>query len=305
MWSKNKTGYIFLIIIISFFLCLSSCTKETNTFRFVFMTDIHVQPEKKADEGFRAAIEKVNQLNPDFVITGGDLIMDALGQTEGRADSLYDLYKKILSQLNMPVYNTIGNHEIFGLYENSGISPEHPEYGKQMFRNRLGKGNTYQSFDHKGWHFIILDGIGFTPERHYYGYIDSLQLDWLKKDIAKVDQKTPVVLSTHIPFYSIYGQMKNGPTYAMGQGEVITNALDVMKVLDNHNVKLVLQGHLHIVEEIRYGNTTYITGGAVCAAWWNGPRDGYPEGFVVIEVDKDQFSWEYMTYGWQAVIDAN
>ena len=63
MWSKNKTGYIFLIIIISFFLCLSSCTKETNTFRFVFMTDIHVQPEKKADEGFRAAIEKVNALN--------------------------------------------------------------------------------------------------------------------------------------------------------------------------------------------------------------------------------------------------
>ena len=62
----------------------------------------------------------------------------------------------------MPVYNTLGNHEVFGLYEKSGISPEHPEYGKQMYKNKLGDGKTYFSFDHIGWHFIILDGIGFT-----------------------------------------------------------------------------------------------------------------------------------------------
>jgi Icc protein len=292
---------LFLIIIVSF----TACKDSSKSFTFVFMTDIHLQPETRADEGFRSAIEKVNELNPDFVITGGDLIMDALAQTEGRADSLYDLYEKIVSQFNMPVYNTLGNHEVFGLYENSGIAPEHPEYGKKMFKNRLGNGNTYYSFDHKGWHFIILDGIGFTPERRYYGHIDSLQLDWLTKDIAKVDQNTPVVLSTHIPLFSIYGQMKNGPTFANGQGSVVTNALDVMKVLENHQVNLVLQGHLHVVEEIRYGNTTYITGGAVSAAWWKGPREGHPEGFTVVQVEKDQFSWKYMTYGWQAENTAN
>jgi len=52
-------------------------TGNNNSFRFVFMTDIHVQPELKADQGFRTAIAKVNELEPDFVITGGDLIMDA------------------------------------------------------------------------------------------------------------------------------------------------------------------------------------------------------------------------------------
>jgi 3',5'-cyclic AMP phosphodiesterase CpdA len=269
------------------------------------MTDIHLQPEKNATEGFTAAINKVNQMGSDFVITGGDLIMDALGQTEGRADSLYDLYDNVITKFRAPVYHTMGNHEVFGLYEESGIAPDHPEYGRQMFSNRLGNGSTYQSFDHKGWHFILLDGIGFTPERRYYGYIDSLQLEWLKDDIAGVDKNTPIVLSTHIPFFTVYSQIKNGPTSAAGQGSVITNALDVLKIFENHNLKLVLQGHLHIVEEIKYGNTTYITGGAVSAAWWNGPRDGFPEGFVVVKVDNDDFSWEYMTYGWHAEIAEN
>lgn len=291
--------YLSILLIVIFF---NSCKDSSDTFNFVFMTDIHVQPEGKAQEGFAAAINKVNQLKPDFVITGGDLIMDALAQTEGRADSLYDLYENMMGQFIMPVYNTMGNHEVFGLYEESGIAPEHPEYGRQMFRKRLGKGTTYQSFDNKGWHFIILDGIGFTPERRYFGHIDSVQLDWLKNDIARIDQKTPIVLSTHIPLFSIYGQMKNGPNFANGQGSVVTNALDVMKVLENHNVKLVLQGHLHVVEEIQYGNTTYITGGAVSAAWWKGLRDGFPEGFVVVNVDNDNFSWEYMTYDWHAEV---
>ena len=88
------------------------------------MTDIHVQPENRAAEGFRKAIDKVNLLNPDFVITGGDLIMDALGQTKSRSDSLYNLYQDLMTLFKMPVYNTLGNHEVFGLYEKSGISPE-------------------------------------------------------------------------------------------------------------------------------------------------------------------------------------
>jgi phosphodiesterase/alkaline phosphatase D-like protein len=42
------------------------------------MTDMHLQPERNAVEGYRRAIKTVNNLNPAFVITGGDLIYDAL-----------------------------------------------------------------------------------------------------------------------------------------------------------------------------------------------------------------------------------
>ena len=65
------------------------------------MTDIHIQPEENAVAGFTQALDSVNKLNPDFILTGGDLIMDALGQSYGRADSLYNLYMEVIkNQMN-------------------------------------------------------------------------------------------------------------------------------------------------------------------------------------------------------------
>ena len=67
----------------------AGCTSKSDTpdgnqedaFSFAFLTDIHLQPEKHAVEGFRLAIDTINKLNPDFVLTGGDLVMDVLDQT--------------------------------------------------------------------------------------------------------------------------------------------------------------------------------------------------------------------------------
>lgn len=299
MKRNGKWQYLLFTMIIGLIFSFG-CSQKKNTFRFVFMTDIHVQPEIRASEGFAAAINKVNSLNPDFVITGGDLVYDVLRKEYSRADSVYNLYGEVSKQFKMPVYNTIGNHEVFGLYKESGIDPTHPKYGKTMFLERIGNGKTYLSFDHKGWHFILLDGIGFTPERRYYGYVDSVQIEWLRKDLAKLAPETPVVISTHIPFFSVWAQMQNGPTAALKNSSVITNALEVMDVLADNNLKLVLQGHLHEVEQIKFRNVSFITGGAVSAEWWRGPRDGFPEGFVVVDVQGDNFSWYYETYGWVA-----
>jgi len=41
----------------------------------VFMTDVHVAPERHATEGFLQAIDTINKLAPDFVISGGDNIL--------------------------------------------------------------------------------------------------------------------------------------------------------------------------------------------------------------------------------------
>ena len=101
------------VIIVSVILfSFSSCNtpkkeeaKDQDAFSFAFLTDIHLQPERNAGQGFRQAIDTVNKLDPDFVITGGDQIMDALGQTESRADSLYDMYIELSGLFTMPVYN--------------------------------------------------------------------------------------------------------------------------------------------------------------------------------------------------------
>ena len=155
---KNILTVIFLSIL------LASCSNtpknqdnaDPDSFTFVFMTDIHVKPELRATEGFQMAIDNVNELKPDFVITGGDLVDDALNASFDRADSLYKLYEEMTKGFNMPVYNSIGNHEHYGYNATPEVDPEHPEYGDKMFEKRIGK--RYYSFDHKGWHFMILDG---------------------------------------------------------------------------------------------------------------------------------------------------
>jgi 3',5'-cyclic AMP phosphodiesterase CpdA len=270
-------------------------------FTFAFLTDIHLQPELRAMEGFQMAVDKVNELNPDFVITGGDLIMDALGVSYERADSLYDLYLASESGFKMPVYNTLGNHEIYGLYKESGSDTTHMEYGKKMYEKRLGK--RYYSFDHKGWHFIILDAVGMTSERGYIGHIDEEQIDWIKSDLANLDPETPIVISVHIPFITSHTQFSRGSTAASGPGSVITNGTDVLKLFLPYNLKLVLQGHLHFLEDIYVDNQIhFITGGAVSGRWWKGPPSNHvEEGFLLVRIRNEEIEWDYIDYGWEAM----
>ena len=303
--NTNQLKKLSLFVILFIFchaLVWSADTTKTNSFRFVFMTDIHIQPERGAIEGFKAAINAVNALKPKpaFVITGGDLIMDALAQGYGRADSLYKLYIETEKLFQMPVYNTIGNHEIFGLYKQSNIEPSHLEYGKKMYANRLGEGKTYRSFDFKNWHFVLLDAMGMTPERKYIGHVDSTQLKWLKQDLETTGAERPLIIVTHIPFYTIYSQYLNGPTAEVNKALIVVNAHEISKVCEDYNLKLVLQGHLHTVEEIFYRDVRYIIGGSVCGAWWKGAHQGFAEGFVVVDIEGDSFSWKYHTFGWDA-----
>lgn len=292
---------IFYVILFSFSSCNAPKTKETknqDAFSFAFLTDIHVQPERNADQGFRQAIDTVNKLNPDFVITGGDLIMDALAQTQSRADSLYDLYKELSGLINMPVYNTMGNHEVFGIYDQSGVDSSHPLYGEKMFEERIGE--RHYAINHKGWRFYILDSVDEREDGEgYYGHIDSIQIAWLKEDLQNVDPETPIAISVHIPFITVQTQLVYGSTSANSEGLVITNATDVLSLFLDHNLKLVLQGHLHFLEDIFVGDIHFITGGAVCASWWTGPRGEMEEGFLLVHVNGEEIDWEYVDFGWE------
>ena len=47
---------------------------------------------------------------------------------------------------NMPVYNTMGNQDLFDIYEESPEDESHPDYKYGLFERYLG--DTYYSFDH-------------------------------------------------------------------------------------------------------------------------------------------------------------
>jgi Icc protein len=295
---KPWTIIVLAIFILTLFHC--QAPDSSPSFRFAFMTDIHITRDRNAYEGFQKAIEHANAMRPkiDFVITGGDLIMDALDAKHESADSLYNLYKESISNFKMPVYNGIGNHEFFGVYRRDEISSQHPDFAEKMFLHKLDRQKPYSSFDHKGWHFVLLKSIGITPERSYIGEVDTEQLAWLAEDLRKIDKDTPVVLALHIPLFTAATQIRSGSTTANGRGTVVTNAKDVMDILQPYNFRLALQGHLHIVEEIIWQKMHFITGGAVSASWWEGPYYDFEEGFVVVDVKGSDFNWHYETYDW-------
>src|SRR5271154_3624523 len=166
-------------------------------FTFLFITDTHIQPELNAAQGCDQCFKKARTIKCDFAIQGGDHVFDSLGVGRERATSLFDLYAKTEQDLGMKLYHTIGNHDVFGVYPASGVSPDtDPLYGKKMFEERFGK--TYYSFDHKGVHFVVLDSIGITDDRAYEGRVDAAQLQWLASDLKALPATTPVIVSVHI-----------------------------------------------------------------------------------------------------------
>ena len=300
--NKMRTLYIILITIFVFCSQPGQAQKRGESaepFSFVFVTDIHLQPERNTVKSFTKAIDFINELNPDFVISGGDLIMDANEQTQNRADSLFDLYIMTSKLFKMPVYNAIGNHELFGVSLKNGITPDHPLFGKKMFEAKIGK--LYQTFTHKGWKFFILDDIDVSEPGKYTGYIDFDQMLWIKKELAVTDRNTPIVIALHIPMLTTLAQFERGGLASNPDIQALINTRQVLDLFKGYKLKLVLQGHLHIFEDIYIQNIRFIDGGALSGWMWNGPYKGTPPGFLKIDVKNDGFSYEYMDYGWKPI----
>jgi 3',5'-cyclic AMP phosphodiesterase CpdA len=245
----------------------------------------------------------VNRLNPrpDFVITGGDLIMDALAVDRARIELQWKLFDAGLRGLDAPVHHTIGNHDVGGWSTKRLIKSDDYDYGKKRFADHYGNGNTFRSFDHRGWHFVLLDSIGKLPDGSgYYGVIDEAQLAWLRTDLERTGKQTPVVVVTHIPLFSVWHQAVAGPTKPQSAGALVTNVPEVRAILEPYNVQLVLSGHGHLRERIELTGTTYIQSGAVSGRWWKGRINNEAEAFGVVTCNPDGFTYRYEDYGWQA-----
>lgn len=273
-----------------------------DSFSFVHFTDPHIQPERGAMDGMKQCLHMVNELEPDFAINGGDLIMDALHVSEERAKLEWDCAAECLAELKVPAYHVIGNHDIGGWSTRAQMDESSPYFGKAYFREHYGDGRTYRSFDHKGWHFIILDTIGQLPDSpDYRGWIDAEQTEWLKADLAAAGRDTPVVIATHVPFQTTLHQLTSDPTLApVGPHGTVNNFHTIWKLLQSYNVQLILSGHGHIRERLDVGGLTHIQSGAVCGLWWKGDVHGEDEAFNVITCHADgSFDYRFESIGWK------
>ena len=272
---------------------------DKGSVRLVFYTDVHARTEWETPVAMSRAVDAINGQKADLVIAGGDLITDGFQSSVTKVTPRWNAYMNMHQGIGSDVYPAIGNHDLVAAIPEDGTSAA--ENPRAIYLGHMGLDRTYFSFDAVGYHFIILDAIHVTGDEYkYQGIIWPEQLEWLKRDLSSIPQGTPVVLVSHIPLLSTFFSASHGATYAAMPNRVIVNNRDIFKAIENHNVILVLQGHLHIEEMIRWQNTTFITGGAICGKWWRGYWYGTPEGFGIITLTATHVAWEYIDYGWEA-----
>ena len=272
---------------------------DKGSIRLVFFTDVHARTEWDTPEAMALAADAINAQKADLVIAGGDLITDGFQSSAAKVAPRWEAYMKMHRAIEADVYPTLGNHDLVAVEPGDG-SPA-AENPRTIYLSHLGLEQTFYSFNAVGYHFVILDSIHISgDEFNYRGLIGPEQLEWLRRDLSSVPQNKPIVLVTHIPLLTAFFNASHGATIAAMPNRVVVNNRDVFKAIEKHNVILVLQGHLHVNEMVRWRNTTFLTGGAICGKWWRGQWYGTEEGFDVITLAGNHIEYEYVDFGWEA-----
>jgi Icc protein len=267
---------------------------RTNSFTFVHASDTHLSEQSLPR--LTKLRSMVDSLKPAFMLVTGDLIKDALRVSEKEAAPLYEMYVREIGKFSIPVWNVPGNHEIFGIERHKSlVSENHPLYGKKMYRHYLGP--DYYSFSYGGMHFIGLNSVDYH-DLWYYGNIDSLQLDWIKRDVSGIDKSMPIVTFNHIPFLSgglsmmEYSDEEPGSSLISINGKkqyrhVVTNAPSVLEILKDHSYPFALAGHYHYSQKFTFEAEGQKTEFHQTAAIVGPASDGVytmPSGFVLYTV---------------------
>jgi 3',5'-cyclic AMP phosphodiesterase CpdA len=245
------------------------------------------------------AARAINRRRADLVIAGGDLITDGFQSAAAAVEPRWRAYLEMHRAIEGPVEAVIGNHDLVAAAPEDGTRPSADP--RARFRRAFGLDRTFRSVRAGGYLFLLLDSIAVTGMTEpYRGRIDEPQLQWIGSELESVDPRTPIVLVSHMPLMTAFYQATVGSTAGAPASRVVENGREVLGLFDDHNLLLVLQGHLHVDEMIRWRNTTFITGGAVCGKWWRGSWHGTGEGFGELTLRRDRVEWEYVGYGWEA-----
>jgi predicted phosphodiesterase len=252
-----------------------------RTFRFVHASDTHLAPENV--QRTRRLRQLVDSVRPDFTIVTGDLVRDAMSQQEPLARSYFELFETETRGLAKPLWTVPGNHDHFGIIPSRSHVPEtHPLYDRGMYRQY--RGPDYYSFTYGGVHFVALNTL-MRDDSAYYGRVDSVQLAWLRRDLATIAPSVPVVTFNHIPMVSAwelltgFADMALVASVRMVDGKTtdrhtVANVLEVRTAMRGHPWVVALGGHMHAAEKLVFqtdgGATRFEQTGAVVGAWDNG-----------------------------------
>ena len=258
--------------------------------RFIVMTDTHFEPASPEDFIWwnrmlisknqvivDAIVEKVTELQPDFVVHCGDFTSDAAFES-------FDFGKKNMDRLPCPYYVALGNHDTF--------NPEIRNCISGLLENENGSFSYTRKFD--GFNLVILDCAYWidphgndSPHMLRDDGYDSLGppdhvLQWLV-DACATDGGVPTVLAMHVPIVA-KPRYRVGSFPGGGAGDVeppdrdilpdgaslqhlvdeIPNHTRLLKIIEeNPQIKLILSGHWHIHDIIVRGTQVFCSTGSM------------------------------------------
>jgi 3',5'-cyclic-AMP phosphodiesterase len=285
--------------------------------RVAHVTDTHIQPELRANEGVAACFEHIRgQKDVDLVLHSGDIIFDAFDQNLERTKVLWDLWQKAVADgWKGKLRYCLGNHDIWGWNkEKSKTDGNEPGWGKKLAVDTLGvsgvqRDGCYYSFDEGAggggetpWHVVVLDSVRAVGNG-YFGGLDDEQFEWLKADLA-ANRGKPTLVVSHIPILSVTVLDREPKERSRSvSSAVMFDDFDRVKklFLENPQVKLCLSGHMHLIDRVEYNGVTYCCNGAASGAWWKGPHRECREGYTLVDLYSDgTFENRYVEYGWKA-----
>jgi len=224
---------------------------------------------EKETKLYEAAVEKINKLNPDFVVITGDFVHNP------NSDAQILEFKRITAKINpgIPVYLTPGNHDLGQIPNKESLEKYKKNYGNDKF-----------SFKHKGSSFI---GFNTSFIKAKMVEQEKKQYKWLTKKLKKSQKADHLILFCHYPFFN---KSVDEPT---GYSNIDLDYREKYLTLFTKNrVDALFSGHLHNNKLLKIGQTQYVTTSAV-----GKPLGEAPSGMRIIKVYSDKIEHAYYGLG--------
>ena len=260
--------------------------------RILFFTDVHAMSERGAPEKMEATAARIAGESCDVIIGGGDYLHGGFGSTLDAMRERLAIFRRFLERMGRPFRPMIGNHDLVGAMPGDGSPPAADPRAPIM--ELLGLERSFYAFEAGGCRFFILDSVQVVGgDEKYRGWVGEDQIEWLRASLTQTPPDQPIVLCSHIPFRTTFIQNRESPTSPLPSNLVVGNANEVLALFSNHRLVLVLQGHLHTDEQIRWNGLEFVQGGAVSGAWWGGANHGTEPGYGIIELGPSPAGWRY------------
>lgn len=221
------------------------------------------------------AVRETNLLDPDLVMTVGDLI-EGYNTTREWMPQMQE-YTGIMNQLEMPWFPVPGNHDIY--WRGDDRPPGHHEASYERHFGPL-----WYWFRHENACFLVLYSDEGDPETGDKGFsrpehtqMSPAQLDWLTEALAANREMEHVFVFLHHPRWDTVGSNWN----------------DVHERLKAAgNVTAVFAGHVHRMyySGVRDGIEYFTLAATGASLSRTAPEVGYLHHFHIVTVRKDALS---------------